>query len=146
MVLLKTEDAQIFCSCSYSGYSLDGIYILFNLPSKMVNLISCLDRLMVTDSYVVLVNLKNSLSSTILWNMMIHHQELFALILVQEKLKQHLNVTELKQLLLLFVKMSFQLHKRAILAMVLNHCLKDSVFQISTNFQKKLIWPNMTIW
>lgn len=83
--------------------------------------INCLDRLMVTDNFVVLVTLLSIQSFIILLDQLIRHQELYVLTLAQLKSPVLLIVTEPPLLAKLIAKMNLQLQDKDILDMELTH-------------------------
>lgn len=83
--------------------------------------INCLDRLMVTDNFVVLVTLLSIQSFIILLDQLIRHQELYVLTLAQLKSPVLLIVTEPPLLAKLIAKMNLQLQDKDILVMELTH-------------------------
>ena len=83
--------------------------------------INFLDRLMVTDNFVVLVTLLSIQSFIILLDQLIRHQELYVLTLAQLKSPVLLIVTEPPLLAKLIAKMNLQLQDKDILDMELTH-------------------------
>jgi len=83
--------------------------------------INCLDRLMVTDNFVVLVTLLSIQSFIILLDQLISNQELYVLTLVQLKSPVLSIVTEQPLLAKLIAKMNLQLQDKDILDMELTH-------------------------
>lgn len=91
------------------------------MASLMDSQINCLDRLMVTDNFVVLVTLLSIQSFIILLDQLIRHQELYVLTLAQLKSPVLLIVTEPPLLAKLIAKMNLQLQDKDILDMELTH-------------------------
>jgi len=91
------------------------------MDSLMDSQINCLDRLMVTDNFVVLVTLLSIQSFIILLDQLIRPQELYVLTLAQLKSPVLLIVTEPPLLAKLIAKMNLQLQDKDILDMELTH-------------------------